>query len=102
MKPVLVIWHDAHAACQGWEYLDELIDDGDYVVKSIGYLIDSKKYGKKKHISIAQSISEEDCVDSVLHIPKAMVQKIIILIEEHKIVKDKIFLNVTERNNNDA
>lgn len=100
MKPVLVIWHDAHAACQGWEYLDDLEDDGDYVVKSIGYLIDSKKYGKKKHISIAQSFSEQDCVDSILHIPKAMVQKIINLIEEQPTIKEKIILNLTERNKN--
>ena len=47
MKLVLVIWHDAHAGSGSWEYLNDLEDDGDYVVKSVGYLIDAKKYGKK-------------------------------------------------------
>ena len=81
MNPVLVIWHDAHAGTSTWENLRDLEDDGNYVVRSVGFLID-KKHGKKKHISIAQSLSEDDCVDSVLHIPVAMVQQVINLIEE--------------------
>ena len=87
MKLVLVIWHDAHAGSGSWEYLNDLEDDGDYVVKSVGYLIDAKKYGKKKHTSIAQSLSEVDCLDSILHIPNAMVQKIINLVEEPEVTK---------------
>jgi hypothetical protein len=82
VNPVLVIWHDAHAGSGTWEHLRDLEDDGNYVVRSIGYLIDGKKHGKKKHISIAQSLSEADCVDSVLHIPVAMVQQVINLVEE--------------------
>jgi len=84
MKPVLVIWNDAHAGSGSWEYLSDMEDTGNYVVKSIGYLIDSKKHGKKKHVSIAQSLSELECVDSVLHIPIGMVVEIIDLIEEPK------------------
>ncbi len=82
MNPVLVIWHDAHAGSGTWEHLRDLEDDGNYVVRSVGYLIDAKKHGKKKHVSIAQSLSEVDCVDSVLHIPVAMVQQVINLVEE--------------------
>lgn len=82
MNPVLVIWHDAHAGSGTWEHLRDLEDDGNYVVRSVGYLIDAKKHGKKKHVSIAQSLSEVDCVDSVLHIPVAMVQQVIDLVEE--------------------
>jgi hypothetical protein len=82
VNPVLVIWHDAHAGSGTWEHLRDLEDDGNYVVRSVGYLIDAKKHGKKKHVSIAQSLSEVDCVDSVLHIPVAMVQQVINLVEE--------------------
>jgi hypothetical protein len=96
MKLVLVIWHDAHSGSGTWEYLNDLEDDGPYVVRSVGYLIDAKKHGKNKHTSIGQSLSEVDCLDSILHIPNAMVQKIITLIEEpelktiQKIFKQKI------------
>jgi hypothetical protein len=82
VKPVLVIWHDAHAGSGTWEHLRDLEDDGNYVVRSVGFLID-KKHGKKKHVSITQSLSEVECVDSVLHIPVAMVQQIINLVEEN-------------------
>lgn len=81
MKPVLVIWHDAHMGNSTWEHLRDMEDDGPYVVRSMGYLIPVKNGGKKKHISVAQSWSEADCVDSVLHIPVAMVKQVIDLTE---------------------
>lgn len=81
MKLVLVIWHDAHVGSSTWEHLRDMEDDGPYVVRSVGYVIPVKNGGKKKHISIAQSWSEAECVDSVLHIPAAMVRQVIDLTE---------------------
>jgi hypothetical protein len=81
VKLVLVIWHDAHMGNHTWEHLRDMEDDGPYVVRSVGYLIPIKNGGKKKHISIAQSWSEAECVDSVLHIPTAMIQSVIDLSE---------------------
>lgn len=81
VKPVLVIWHDAHMGNSTWEHLRDMEDDGPYVVRSVGYVIPVKNGGKKKHISIAQSWSEAECVDSVLHIPVAMVHRVVDLTE---------------------
>lgn len=98
MKPVLVIWHDAHAGTDGWTHLADLDVDDYCVVYSLGYLVESKQYAKKNHVTIAQSIIEEEFVDHVLHIPKNMVDKIINLFEEKSTVKEKIILNLAERN----
>lgn len=81
VKPVLVIWHDAHAGTSQWTRLDEMEDDGPYEVRSIGFLLDKRSGGKAKHVSITQSWTAEACVDSVLHIPVKMVQKVIYLLE---------------------
>lgn len=78
MKVVVVMWKDAHADCQGWSELGD-IDDEPYIVRSVGFLL-TKGHGKKKgHVSIAQSISEDKMIDSVLHIPKRMVVSLAVL-----------------------
>lgn len=56
-------------------------DDGPYEVHSVGFLLDKRTGGKAKHVSITQSWTPEACVDSVLHIPVKMVQKVINLLE---------------------
>ena len=71
---VLVTWHDAHADAQGWADITEL-DDDPCIVHSIGLQLEDRKSG---HVSIVQSIITTE-VDSVLHIPTAMVQSIRIL-----------------------
>ena len=81
MNYVCVIWHDAHAAAQGWESVEELRDDEPYVVKSVGWQLAKESGAKRGHVSIAQSLSPDLHVDSVIHIPKKMVQKIIPLTE---------------------
>jgi hypothetical protein len=68
-----VIWHDAHSGSSSWEDLSDLEDDGPYVVHSVGYELCVGEGGKEGHVTIAQSWSEADCVDSVLHIPDQMV-----------------------------
>lgn len=81
VKPVIVIWHDAHAGTSQWTRLDEMDDDGPYEVCSIGFLLERRNGGKAKHVSITQSWTPEACVDSVLHIPVKMVQRVIQLFE---------------------
>lgn len=82
MNPVLVIWNDAHAGSTTWEFLENLVDDGPYEVKSVGYLLTHKAGGKKNHVSIIQSWTNDGCVDSILHIPAKMVVRVIQLTEE--------------------
>lgn len=76
-KPVYITWHDAHAGTDTWVDLHTHKDDEPYVVHSAGWLLTESMGGKPGHISIAQSWSDEDAVDSILHIPVAMVQEII-------------------------
>lgn len=75
-RAVCVIWHDAHAGSETWIHLDADQDNEPYIVTSIGFLLDPKRGGKPNHTSIAQSWSADDAVDSVLHIPDAMVKRI--------------------------
>jgi len=78
MKVVVVMWKDAHADCQGWSEMEE-IDDEPYLVRSVGFLLTKGRGKKKGHVSIAQSISEDKMIDSVLHIPKRMVVSLAVL-----------------------
>lgn len=82
MKPVLVIWNDAHAGTNAWERIEDLVDNDPYEVKSVGFLMTTKGGGKRGHVSITQSWSADGCVDSVLHIPAKMVVRVINLAEE--------------------
>jgi hypothetical protein len=82
MKPVLVIWNDAHAGTSTWERIEDLMDNEPYEVKSVGFLMTTKAGGKRSHVSITQSWSADGCVDSVLHIPAKMVVRVINLAEE--------------------
>ena len=76
---VLVIWHDAHSGTNTWVHLEDYKDKQPYVVNSVGWLVPKRVGGKRDHVTIAQSWSDDDAVDSLLHIPVAMVQEIVIL-----------------------
>lgn len=78
-KPVCIIWHDAHAGTDTWVDLYSHKDTDPYIVHSCGWMLTEEIGGKPEHISITQSWSDEDAVDSILHIPVAMVQEIIYL-----------------------
>lgn len=74
MNVVLVLWHDAHAGNDGqWVHLDECEDDGAYLVATAGIILDRKRGGKKNHVSIASSLTNDGHVDYITHIPKRMV-----------------------------
>ena len=78
-RPVIVVWHDAHASAAQWEHEDDLDDHEPYEVHSIGFLLATQNGGKRNHVSILQSRSREGYVDSILHIPKKMVVETILL-----------------------
>ena len=74
-RPAFVIWHDAHQGSNTWTHLEDLKEDPDpYAVTSVGFLLPVEKGGKVGHLSLVQSWSEDDALDSILHIPEAMVQ----------------------------
>lgn len=70
MKVAVVTWHDAHSDRSGtWTDRSE-IDDDPYVVRSVGFLLDPPKAG---HVSVVQSVGDDEALDHILHIPNAMV-----------------------------
>jgi hypothetical protein len=73
---VLVTWHDAHAGSENWVHVDDLDDDGAYVVQSVGWLMEGMKRG---HVTISQSSTQCGHVDAVLHVPLKMVKSVQLL-----------------------
>ena len=66
---VVVEWHDAHVGTDGWEARQDLVDDGPAIIESCGFLLTPEQGGKKNHVSIVTTWSEDDMVHSVFHIP---------------------------------
>ena len=81
MKVALVRWHDAHADVTGWGSLAGPHDRDPYQIVTFGILLDKKTGRKPGHVSVAQSLSQEGFIDSVLHVPKAMVVDVTELFE---------------------
>lgn len=72
---VEVVWYDAHAVTDTWTMISEL--DGDpCVVRSVGLLLPHSKPG---HLMLAQSVTSDDMVDSVLAVPLGMVKRVHLL-----------------------
>ncbi len=71
---VLVVWHDAHSHTEWCDITD--IGDEPYVVNTVGWLLPD---AKPNHVVVAQSVSDDDSLDSVLSIPVGMVQSLTIL-----------------------
>ncbi len=76
-QPVLVTWIDAHAYEGGsWVYPHDIEDTGDYVVKTIGWLLPAGEGGFSNHASVAQSWGADDAIDHIINIPNGMVRSI--------------------------
>jgi hypothetical protein len=82
---VVVEWHDAHVGTDGWEARQDLVDDGPAIIESCGFLLTPEQGGKKNHVSIVTTWSEDDMVHSVFHIPEQMVQKVEVLVRSHEL-----------------
>ena len=76
LTAVVVSWADAHAGMEHWTPLTDLEDDGEYIVSSVGWLIPVDEGGKAEHVTLAQSLTPDDDVDHVIHIPVSMVRTI--------------------------
>lgn len=70
---VMVIWHDAHSIDSGWAEISD-IEDAPVVVESLGWLLPDRK---QDHIVLAQSITSDESIDSILCIPVEMVKNIL-------------------------
>lgn len=72
---VLVTWLDAHAASDGWCAVDDL-DASPCQVETLGWLIPDANAG---HVTVAQSIADDDDLYHVFCVPVGMVVSVRIL-----------------------
>lgn len=79
LQMILVVWADAHADGDGWTQRGELGIDGEYHVRSVGWLLPIGEGGKDDHVTVAQSITPHDDVDHIIHIPQGMVRTVTFL-----------------------
>lgn len=79
MKVVVVRWHDAHADTHGWVDPDAKGDTDPLAVCSFGLRLKTGRGGKKGHVSIAQSMTADGMLDSILHIPRKMVREVVVI-----------------------
>ncbi len=76
---VLIEWADACGGDPGWLTLEEIEDDGETLVQSVGFLVPpDEPGGKKDHITLLQTFHEGDGIN-LFHIPVGMVRKTILL-----------------------
>ncbi len=72
-------WADACGGDAGWLALDEVEDDGEVMVQSVGFLIPVGDAGSKEnHMTLLQSIHDGEGIN-LFYIPVAMVRKIVLL-----------------------
>ena len=75
----LVYWADACGGDPGWISLDEVEDDGETMVQTVGFLLaQDDAGGKPNHVTLLQSFHDGEGIN-LFYIPVAMVRKIILL-----------------------
>lgn len=76
---VLIKWADASGEEPGWLSLEELEDDGEVLVSTVGFLIPADEPGgKQDHVSVMQSYHEGEAIH-VFRIPVGMVRSMSVL-----------------------
>lgn len=77
-KIVLVTWADAHADQEGsWVHLPDIEDKGEYIVTSVGIVLEVGDGGQTGHLSIAQTVAPDDFADHIINIPNGMIRTLI-------------------------
>lgn len=72
----LVEWADACGGDPGWLSLEDVEDDGETLVLSVGFLIPpDDPGGKKDHITLLQTFHDGDGIN-LFYIPAQMIRKI--------------------------
>lgn len=79
-KIVVISWADAHANEQGsWVFIPDIVDKGDYIVTSVGVLLELGDGGQSGHVTIAQSLGPDEYADHLINIPNGMVKSMTVL-----------------------
>lgn len=73
---VLVEWADAHQNDPGWLDLEEIEDDGECIIRTVGFLVPADEPGGKAgHVTVMQSFNQGDVI-GLFHIPVAMTRTV--------------------------
>lgn len=73
---VFVLWADAYANEEGsWVFLNSIKDEGEYLVRTVGWLLEPGSGGQTGHVSVAQSYGKDGVADHILNIPNGMVRE---------------------------
>ena len=83
LQDVKVIWADAHSDSAGWTGVKDHVDEGEYLVHTMGWLLTDADGGKPGHVSVCQSYTPDEDVDHILHIPQAMVRHLDFMMYSH-------------------
>jgi hypothetical protein len=79
-KIVVVTWADAHANEEGsWVHIPDIIDKGDYIVTSVGIVLDTGDGGQSGHLTITQSLGPDEFADHIINIPNGMIKTMTVL-----------------------
>lgn len=72
----LVLWADAHCGDPGWIELEEMEDDGEVIISTVGFLVPADEPGgKKDHVTLWQTYTDGEGIHP-FHIPSSMVRQI--------------------------
>jgi len=72
---VFIEWADAHQGTDGWTSIEDLEDDGERIIHTVGFLLPVDEGGKDDHVTIVQSFDvQQEMVDNVVHVPSSMVR----------------------------
>lgn len=82
---VLCRWADAHMSEGGWHDLIDVVDDGEEIVESVGFLVPQDQPGSKAgHVTLWQTVAADQAIHA-MHIPVAMVRELRLLTVDRKI-----------------
>lgn len=81
-KVVQIVWADAHANEEGsWVFIPDIEDKGEYLVTSVGMMLEPGDGGQSGHITITQSIGPDEFADHIINIPNGMIRSVKVLTE---------------------
>jgi photosystem II stability/assembly factor-like uncharacterized protein len=79
-KIVVISWADAHADQEGsWVHIPDIEDKGDYLVTTVGVVLEAGNGGQTGHVSVAQTISNDEFADHIINIPVGMIKTMRVL-----------------------
>lgn len=82
---VYIQWADTHLSEPGWLELNNIEDDGECLVDTVGFLMPLGEPGSKTdHVTVWQTLCDDEGIHAI-HIPVGMVRQIKTINLDHQI-----------------